>query len=287
MRIFYCVLIFISLTAEARILGESIAVNPYALPGDSDAVNLAVPGVQLHEFNDYFGKTDKLISGGGKLAAMQSWRHFSGSIGLRGRFIQPILKTRNDQPILTEKIGVYAETMESFLNLAYTFYNRNSLGWKFNLGAAYTDAGNHGLVNVYRKVHEVVASPVNDEKFGDKLHENFRSFYYGAGVIFPVFKIVNLYIGGSVYNSRPFVEQAYEASIVSSYSRWLAFNLKYQFIDQKRSDWWTIRSHRHQFLAGLRISQIWTPSLMYVSPWVKGDNYGQWYLSPISFTWPF
>jgi hypothetical protein len=63
--------------------------------------------------------------------------------------------------------------------------------------------------------------------------------------------------------------------------------MKYMFIDQKRSHWWNIKPNRQQFLIGLRLFSIWTPSLMYVSPYVHGDDYGQLYLSPVSFTLPF
>lgn len=280
-------LIFLALPIKAKILGENIAVNPYALPGDSEAANLSLPGLRIHESNDYFGKTDKLISGGGSASVMETWKHFSTSLSLKGRFIQPILQTRNDQPLLVDKIGVYAESMETLWNLSYTHYRRNSIGWKFNLGLGYTDVGNHGLVNLYRQIHEAVDSPVNDNKFGEKLNESFRHVNYGVSAIFPIIEKVNFMLGTSVYNSRAFYEYALESSLVVSVSRNFAMSMKYMFIDQKRSNWWNLKANRQQFLLGLRLFTFWTPSLMYVTSYVKGDDYGQLYLSPISFTVPF
>lgn len=63
--------------------------------------------------------------------------------------------------------------------------------------------------------------------------------------------------------------------------------MKYMYIDQERSDWWYLTKERQQFILALRLFAIWTPSLMYVSSYVEGDDYGQLYLSPISFTYPF
>lgn len=112
-KVFLIFLFLLATSAEGKILGESIAVNPHALPGDSEATSLSLPGLRLHESNDYFGETDKLVSGGGSITLMGVWKHFSTSISHKGRFIQPILETRNDQSELDEKIGVYAESIET------------------------------------------------------------------------------------------------------------------------------------------------------------------------------
>lgn len=286
LKVFCLFILFIS-TAEAKLLGESLAVNPYAMPGDSEMHHLTLPGVRFHEANDYFGKTDKLISGVGSLSVMEVWKHFSTSLSVKGRFIQPILQTRSDQPMLTEKIGIYAETMEVFWDNSITLYSKDSLGLKLSLGLGYSDLGEHGLVNLYRKIHEVVGSPVQDELFGDKLKDNYRSSSYGVHLVFPLLDRVNFLIGTSVLNSSPLRENSYEASLIASPSRSFALSMKYMHIDQERSDWWYLARERQQFILALRLFAIWTPSLMYVSPYVKGDDYGQLYLSPISFTYPF
>lgn len=287
MFIFILFFYFSFLSVEAKILGESLAVNPYALPGDSEMNHLTLPGVRFHEANDYFGKTDKLMSGIGSLSIMEVWKHYSTSISLKGRFIQPILQTRNDQPMLTEKIGVYADSLETFWNNSVIFYSQNSVGWKLNFGMGYTDVGNHGLVNLYRQIHELVDSPIQDKLFGKKLNESFSSTSYGLNIIFPLIERVNFLIGASTFNSRPFREDAVETSLIVSPSKSFALSMKYMYIDQKRSEWWYLKPDRQQFILAVRAFTIWTPSLMYVSSFVKKDDYGQLYLSPISFTFPF
>lgn len=280
-------LFFTSLPVEAKILGESLAVNPYAIPGDSEMNHLALPGVRFHESNDYFGETDKLVSGVGSLSVMEVWKNYSTSFSLKGRFIQPILQTRNDQPLLTEKIGVYADSLETFWNNSITLYSRNSIGWKFNFGFGYTDVGNHGLVNLYRQIHEIVNSPIQDKLFGKKLNQNFMTSSFGLNVIFPIMDRVNFLIGSSVYNSPMLYENSYETSLIVSPAKTFAISMKYMYIDQKRSEWWYLKPDRQQFILAIRAFSVWTPSLMFVSSYVKKDDYGQFYLSPISFTFPF
>lgn len=280
--------LFFSISTHAKILGEALSVNPYALPGDSECHHLTLPGVRFHEANDYFGETDKMISGTGSLSLMDIWRNYSTSVSLKGRFFQPILQTRNDQTYLQERLGVYAETMEMYWNNSLIFYDRKGPGLKINFGTGYTDAGNHGLVNVYRKIHEVVASPVNDKKFGEKLHTNYRSTNYGLSLILPLHKRINFLVGGAVYNSKPFRENAIESSLIFNLlGRDYAMSFKYMYINQLRSEWWEPKSHRQQFIFAFRFFSIWTPSLMYVSPYVKGDQFAQFYFSPISITYPF
>ena len=262
-------------------------MNPYAVPGDSEGNHLSLPGIRFHEANDYFGETDKLISGVGSLSIMETWRHFSVSLSQKGRFIQPIIQTRNDQPKLKENIGVYAESMETFLNTSITLYSKKSMAFKINLGGAYSDIGDHGFVNIYRKIHEVVASPISDDNFGEKLKDHFYTSYYGFNFVFPLLDNVNYLIGAAAYNSSMMRENAIDSSLIISFSKKFAMSLRYTFVDQKRSDWWELKPNRQQFILALRLFSYWTPSLMYVSPFIKGDTYGQYYLSPISFTIPF
>lgn len=205
----FCLFFFFISVAEARILGESLAVNPYAMPGDSEMNHLTLPGIRFHEANDYFGKTDKLISGVGSLSVMEVWKHFSTSLSVKGRFIQPILKTRSDQPLLTQKIGVYAESMEAFWSNSITIYSKDSLGLKLSFGFGYTDLGEHGLVHLYREIHDRVGSPTQDKLFGEKLKDNFITSSYGVHLVFPVLEKVNFLIGTNILNSSPLRENSY------------------------------------------------------------------------------
>lgn len=273
---------------EAEVLSEYVAVNPHALPGDSEFNHLPVQGLRVHEANDYIGDTDKYISGAGSLAVLGIWKHFSTSLSYKGRFLQPALEKRNDQPKLSTPLGIYAEWAEIMLNTSVTIYSKESWGFKLDGGVGYNDLGDHGLVNIYRKIHEIVASPINDKNFGPKLKDHYISSSVGAFVIVPISKTINFMFGHSAYNSKMFVENAVEASLVISASKNFALSMKYMNIKQERSEYYqNLRGHRQQGIVALRLFEFWTPSLMFVSPLLKEDDFSQWYLSPISFTYPF
>lgn len=273
--------------AQAKILGESLMVNPYPLPGDSEYHHLSLPGIRIHEANDYFGDTDKLITGVGSLSLSGLWGIFSSSLSYKGRFFIPVIKTRNDQPELQETIGVYAEAVETYLNNAINIYDDSSFGIKLNFGVGYTDVGEHGMVNLYRQIHAAIDSPIKDEQFGEKLHDHFVTTNYGLDLVFPIGGHINFILGGMIYNSKPFKEEALSSSFVLSFNSDFALSIRHLYITQKSSEWFDLREYRHQVMGGLRLFKIWTPSIQYVTPYIKGDDFGQWYLSPLSLTYPF
>lgn len=284
------IILLLSEAVEARLLGESVTAISHSLPGDSDNTSLALPGIQIHEFNDYYGNTDKLITGGGKGNLLWLGKKLSAKASFKGAYIQPIIKTRNDMPYLDKKIGIHAEQLDSSLYLSYTHYRNqrsNDMAIKLNVGAGYMNLGNHGFVQIYRQVHHALGLGVDDDKYGPKRKDSFRYFSYGTTFIFPLARTINLITGVSIYNSQAFYEYAYEAGLIFSFNRNLAFSFKYQWIDQKRSEWWELTDNRKQVIAGFRLFTYWTPSLMYVSSFVKGDKHGQIYLSPLSFIFPF
>lgn len=286
-RLFLC-LIF-SATAQASILKEYTHVNPFALPGDSEYTHLPLPGVRIHESNDWAGQTDKYMTGSGAAAVGYAWEHYAFSFGYKGRYITPAVKTKNDAQDLPQPLGVHAEWVETRLDQSVTLYSDKSWGLKLDFGLSYNDAGDHGFVNIYRDIHKAIGNDTSDSKFGEKLHDWFIGTNAGAFVLIPFGEKINFMSGYSTVNTKPFRDDAWESSIVVRASDDFAVSLKYMYVNQVRSDWYgdAYRKYRHQVVLGLRFFKFWTPSAMYVSPFLKGDSDGQLYVSPISFTYPF
>lgn len=287
--IFYILLLHSSWAYGAKILEEMRSVNPYTLPGDSERNQLPVEGLLIHEANDYYGRTDKLISGSASLTLLENYKkYFSTSLGYKGRYVQPIIRTRNDEPKLDNKIGIYAEWAELSLNQSITIFSDDE-SWAIKLdgGVTYNDFGDHGFADVYEFVHEAVADQNETDEFGEKVYANFIGSSWGASFIIPFGDYVNFMASYEVMNSKVFREDAMEGTIVIRGNKNFGLSLKYSFVKQKRSEYYNLSHHRQQFIGALRLFTFWTPSIMYVSPYVRGDDYGQWYLSPISFTYPF
>ncbi|HXH75449.1 MAG TPA: hypothetical protein VNJ08_10820 [Bacteriovoracaceae bacterium] len=287
---FLLLLLFITLPSLAStVLSEFIKVNPYTLPGDTEQNHLPLPGIRWHESNDFFGKTDKLMTQTSSLNVMGIWKdRFSTSLSYKGRFVQPILKTRYGEEELPSPIGIYAEWAEVMLNQSVTFMNKDS--WpalKLDGGLGYNDFGDHPFADYHRNIHSFVGSENEENRYGKKQDVNFITTSAAASIILPFNDQLNLMGSYQIMNSRVFREDAQEASLVWRKSESFAASVKYSFVKQKRSEFYDLRNHRTQFIWAVRLFKFWTPSIMHVSTYVRGDKYGQWYLSPISLTYPF
>ena len=272
----------------ATIQKEYIGVNPHALVGDTEFNHLVVPGVLFHESNDHWGQTDKYMSGAGSIWAMYNWEHYSTSLSYKGRFMSPALEKKMGQKELATPIGFYAEWAETMWNQSFTIYDENTWALKIDTGLGYNDFGEHNLTKIYGAIHRAVGSPIKDDQFGEKLNDSFISTSAGAFVIAPISNTMTMMAGYSVYNSKAFVENSLEASTVLNFSRNWALSLKYMRVNQVRSEYYNnLRDVRHQYMAGLRLFTFWTPSIMYSSPLLKEDKYGQLYFSPVSFSYTF
>ena len=273
-----------------NVLNEYINVNPYALPGDSERNHLPLAGVSYHDANDFFGETDKLITQVSSLNASVIWKEkFATSLAYKGRFIQPILKTRFGKDELATPIGIYAEWAELMLNQSVTLFNEagSRAALKLDGGIAYNDFGDHAFADYHRNIHSAVGSKNEEDRYGKKLDDNFITSTAAASVIIPISEQINLMASYQIMNSKIFREDAQEVSLVWRKSERFGASLKYSFVNQIRSDFYDLRNNRTQFIGALRLFKIWTPSIMHVSPYVRGDKYGQWYLSILSLTYPF
>jgi hypothetical protein len=282
-------LLITSSTWAGKILDESIGVNPYTLPGDSERTQLSLSGVRLHESNDFYGKTDKLVTEAMSLNVMSAWsKYFATSASYKGRYLTPVLKTKNGENPLPTPLGIHAEWVELSLNQSVTLFQDDSWGAiKLDGGFHYNDFGDHSFVKLYRGVHEAVGSPDETSKFGSPQDANFMSSSASGSVIIPFGEHINLIGSYQVMNSKIFREDAQEATLIWSVSKDLAFSAKYSFVKQIRSEYYDLKNNRTQYVGGVRLFKFWTPSIMYVSDYVKGDKHGQWYLSPVSFSYVF
>lgn len=289
MKLFPLLVLLFSLPSFAgKILDESLGVNPYTLPGDSERNHLPVSGVRLHEANDFYGKTDKLTTEALSLNVMGTWGHyFATSVGYKGRFVTPVLRTKNGEGKLDTPLGIYGEWAEISLNQSVTLFQESWVALKLDGGITYNDFGDHSFADIYKWVHDEVGSPDERSKFGTPVDDNFIGSSAAGSIVIPIGDHINLIGSYQVMNSKIFREDAQEAALIWSLSKDLAFSAKYSTVKQIRSEFYDLKNRREQFIGAVRLFEFWTPSIMYVSPYIKGDKHGQWYLSPLSLTYPF
>lgn len=289
MKIFIMLIALTSLPSwAAKVIDEYKKVNPYALPGDVERNHLPVPGISYHDANDFFGDTDKLVTEVSMLGVLAIWRErYSTALTYKGRFLQPILKTKHGEEELPAPLGVYAEWAELMLNQSATWEVHEWLGVKLDGGLGYNDLGDHLFADYHRNIHSAVGSENQEDRYGKLQDANFFTSTVAASLIFPITDQVNVMGSFQVMNSELFRENAQEVSLVWAKTPEFAASIKYTFVKQIRSEFYELRNNRTQMIAAIRLFKIWTPSIMKVSTYVKGDKYGQWYLTPISLTYPF
>lgn len=287
--LFICLLFITSPLWARQVLDEYISVNPYTLPGDSELNHLSLSGVRFHDANDFFGKTDKLMTEVSSFNVMDTWKkHFATSLNWKGRFVQPVVKTKYGEEEITPALGIYAEWAEVMLNQSVTLFQDDSwVALKLDAGIGYDDFGDHVFADVHRNVHSTVGSQDESDKYGEKLDDHFITTTTSASLIIPFSDQVNLMGSYQVMNSKIFREDAQEVSLVWRQSERFAASVKFSFVNQIRSEFYDLTNSRNQFIGAVRLFKIWTPSIMHVSTYIRGDKFGQWYLSPISFTYPF
>ena len=220
---------------------------------------------------------------------MGIWKdRFSTSLSYKGRFVQPILKTRFGKEELPAPLGIYAEWAELMLNQSVLLTHDDL--WpaiKLDGGIGYNDFGDHAFADYHRNIHSAVGSKNEEDRYGKKQNDNFITTSAAASIILPFSDQLNLMGSYQIMNSKIFREDTQEISLVWRKSENFAASVKYSFVNQIRSEFYDLRNHRNQFIAAVRLFKFWTPSIMRVSTYVRGDKYGQWYLSPISLTYPF
>nr|MBA2405961.1 hypothetical protein [Bdellovibrionales bacterium] len=162
-------IIAVSPSWAGKVIDEFVNVNPYTLPGDSERSHLPVAGIRFHDANDFFGNTDKLMTEVTSLNVMGIWmKHFATSIDYKGRFVQPILKTKYGEEELSPAIGIYAEWAEVMLNQSITLFRDDTwLALKLDAGIGYNDFGDHVFADLQRNVHSSVGSQDDSEKYGE------------------------------------------------------------------------------------------------------------------------
>lgn len=290
MKIFLFLLILAASPSWAgKVLNEFVNVNPYSLPGDTERNHLPVPGISYHDSNDFFGQTDKLITEVSSLQVTSIWgENFATSLNYKGRFIQPILKTKFGEQELATPLGIYAEWAEIMMNQSKTFFKDD--WWaalKLDAGLGYNDFGDHAFADYHRNIHSAVGSRNDEDRYGKKEDANFFTSTASASVIIPFSDQINFMGSYQIMNSKVFREDAQEVSLVWRKSERFAASMKYSFVKQIRSDFYDLQNNRKQFTAALRLFKIWTPSIMHVSTYVRGDKFGQLYLNFLSVTYPF
>ncbi|QDK37174.1 hypothetical protein [Bdellovibrio sp. NC01] len=262
--------------------------TPSTAIGDAGTLYLADPSFlfEIHN-NDWIGQTDKLLTFSSNLAYyrnLQTKAHPSDptpeafAVILGSRLLTPIIKTRFDQEDLPQPEGVLAEWLALQIS-----YSRLIGRMKFELSFEGDFFGNYHADDIYRTIHEMVASPDDWDRFGERKEGTYGAGSVGLGYLW------NDFLLSTVYYDRSIVMEDYtiQTSFVWPFSDNFSFAAENRLVFQTYSQLYKDeRPYRQEWSLALKWG-FWQGNFKYVSPYLEKDRWGQYFLSPLILSWKF
>jgi hypothetical protein len=292
-KIFYTILliIFTSTSVSISVFASPFSkAQPVTVPGEVSDLYLASDGWSINPFiNDMWGDTDKLLSGGNQIRYSDRLEDISILFGLNWRFFVPATEPKHAKPLLEPAPGHYADWLSLQLSALRSVVS-DSVHLNLTLGVSHI--GNHGAKNIHKSLHRLVGADLDGTDYSNQP----VGFYPEIGA----------QIGWSPdYLQNNLITDQMEISLgVAHYAilseAWAALN----FVQLERlAPRWSvglktiwqldsltmqddITAHRFEFAIGYRFNKYYTPTAVYVSPYVNKDQYPQIYLNLVSFNLP-
>ncbi len=259
------------------------------LIGSSDHLYLRQNQIYFQPlYNDFIGNTDKFVSN-------ESILGYVGSVGsnksldlrLDWRVVTPAVQFKHGDPINKKQIGIYADWLSLEGAYAYQIPWNASTNIKIQAHSGLWLMQNLGAKKLQSILHDSLGR--SNEKFTFNNLE--KNFYSNIGMELGVQK--QTYFLGREQNFELLVRNQYnavfstvelEANFVGSLFLSVQGHLQYKIVHQLSSNLFTDIHEWHQEAAlGVKIWRQWTPSVRYVSPYLKADNYRQLYLDFLSY----
>lgn len=274
-RFIFFILFFISTQSFAV---WEIPNTPQSGMGDPGSFYLNKQGLTLHLFNnDYVGYTDKLNTASGSLYLYMLSGAHGWEVSAHRRLLTPIIKTRFGEDPYSPPKGVYADQLEG--RIAYSFTEGHT---KIEAHWGYEYYAGLGGDNVAKFIHKVIGAKDETAKYGPKINNNFISGTIGFGFL-SQYALLMFYA-----HNGPTMQDA-TARLSFKFGTDYQFGIQGEISEQFRSTFYGrefIKPNRHGY--GISYKHGWYQfTANYISPYLKYDKYGQYYLSPLIISYEF
>lgn len=275
--------------------------------GENDGLYLRPQGFYINIFtndsicynpiNKQFCGTDKYLSnssGGGFHLGSEIEKEFyqSFAASLNWRAITPAEQPYYGAPNFKQPIGIYSDWIE--LSIAYALTWITTLGgWKAKIGGSIGDVDNHGMKSIQRYVHKLLGQPYEYLTYDNQpigLTDGISSEF---AYITPVLNIMEIELNGQVGIGKKYGkfmdEDFFVLNMILTYSPSFKIGIEQRLIKQLSSAVYgdIIESFREETAVSFLISPYNQITGRWVSPYLKGDSRGQFYLSFLDFNIPF
>lgn len=248
--------------------------------GDAGSFYLSQESITLNIFNnDYLGNTDKLMTASGMLLIylQPTNKNHGWEFSIQRRLITPIIRTKSGEAPYDPPKGVYADQLESRLGYSYTHGH-----FKFEAGFSGEYYAGLGGSNITEFIHQVIGAHDDSDKYGQKVDNNYFSGSLGFGFL-TQHALLMIYAHDS-----PVMREAFARLNIKFSGNIFQLGLQAEGVRQFQSDFYQddIEDYRYGYGMGIKIGW-YQLSANYVSPYLKYDKYGQYFISPIILSYEF
>lgn len=238
--------------------------------------------------NDFQGETDKLVTATTQAGIYWDMDSYGLRLSAHWRAVTPAFKDHVGADTIEHPVGFFADWAEVIGS-----YTAPLVGnWRWQVSPGVGHIGNKGIKDVHKKIHEITGDETENLTYEDQPEGMVFSFDLQFSYELPTKDLGSYQLEQMLsvgYDTGPLMLEYYtqynNILMVSTETR-LAIELA--FIYQRNSELWqSIRKFRHEASFSVLLWRYFQPAIKVMSPLLKGDRWGQTYLSPININIPF
>ena len=256
--------------------------------GETSNLYLFKKGFYFHPlYNDLTGGTDKHLTGSIKFGYIGQYKDsFEYELLTTFRLITPAYKPANNRKTFGAPVGSYADWWEVKGAMSFDF-DYFCLNCRLQFSPSINHIGNKGARNVQHNIHLLVGSSTEHDINTSNTNNDFGAFLaYTIGINkeLPVYKSqfgqFNHQLESSYTPSKALSEFSIDYNFLFELKEdinLLAGEIRYirQLESQLFND---LEESRFEIAIGKKFNEYFTPTVKYISPFLKGDDRGQIYL---------
>ena len=262
------------------------SANPPGAIGECGTLYLIRNGIHANPFyNDVFGDTDKHLSGASLVGYLQRLRDSSLELRTHWRFITPTFKEKFGQENLESPVGRYADWME--IQGAWAkIYSIADFNLRFQPTIGIGQIGDHGAKQVHRRIHRIIGASLlsldyEDQPKGLNISRGIEMGFIENKSYYSLFTKESMISLG--YFKTRFMEDLYlNQNHIFHITPEILTALEFRMIRQIGSEAYRGSELNWRYEAATGVRYNWyRPTLKYVSPFIRNDQVGQFFLDLI------
>lgn len=283
-------------SAKRLVANSFLLANSYGAIGETNSLYLnKKKHLFLHPYyNDAHGGTDKLLTGSIRAGYIFDLESSSLDLIFSWKILTPASRAFIDKEDNENPLGRYADWMEVRSSWAYVFTQTQYGTSKIQFSLSGNHVGSKGAKQVHRWVHKVTGNNIYDNT---TYIDQPEGFFFNRGLYLAwMFKPLPLeqlgawqqQVGLGLESGR-FITESFISwnHLWNIRQSWWTIATELRLVRQFSSDVYVkIKKTRYELSLASMLYDYYRPSIKYVSPYLRGDSFGQVYFDFINVQVP-